>query len=80
VSYEVPLPMPDRLRGKPILNASELHRYLEEQGFKPMVVVVDNNMARVIIHFTEELSNEERLRLQEAVLEWYRKWIGVESG
>ena len=80
MSYEVPLPMPDRLREKPILNASELHRYLEEQGFKPMVVVVDNNMARVTVYFTEELSNEEKLRLQEAVLEWYRKWIGVERG
>jgi len=79
VSYEVPLPMPDRLREKPVLNASELHRYLEDQGFKPMVVVVDNNMARVTVYFTEELSDEERLRLQEAVLEWYRKWIGVES-
>jgi len=79
VSYEVPLPMPDRLREKPILNASELHKYLEEQGFKPMVVVVDNNMARVTIHFSEELGDEEKLRLQEAVLDWYRKWIGVES-
>ncbi|MCC5990384.1 MAG: hypothetical protein LM558_02590 [Thermosphaera sp.] len=79
MSYEVPLPMPDRLREKPILNASELHRYLEEQGFKPMVVVVDNNMARVTIHFSEELGDKEKLKLQEAVLEWYRKWIGVES-
>jgi len=79
LSYEVPLPMPDRLREKPILNASELHRYLEEQGFKPMVVVVDNNMARVTIHFSEELGDKEKLKLQEAVLEWYRKWIGVES-
>jgi len=79
VSYEVPLPMPDRLKEKPILNASELHRHLEDQGFKPMVVVVDNNMARVTIHFREELSDEEELKLQEAVLDWYRKWIGVES-
>jgi len=79
VSYEVPLPMPDRLREKPILNATELHRYLEEQGFELVVVVVDNSMARVTVYFTEELSNEERLRLQEAIMDWYRKWIGVES-
>jgi hypothetical protein len=71
--------MSDRLRVKPILNASELHKYLEEQGFKPAVVVVDNNMAKVTIHFTKELGNEEKLRLQEAVMDWYRKWIGVES-
>jgi hypothetical protein len=80
VSYEVPLPMPDRLRGKPILNATELHRHLVEQGFKPMVVVVDNERARVTVYFSEELGDEEELKLQEAILEWYRKWIGVESG
>jgi hypothetical protein len=80
VSYEVPLPMPDRLREKPILSATELHRHLEEQGFKPIVVIVDNNMARVLVYFSEELGDEEKLRLQEAIMEWYRKWIGVESG
>jgi uncharacterized protein YbgA (DUF1722 family) len=80
MSYEVPLPMPDKLRQKPILNATELHNYLEEQGFKPVVVVVDNNMARVFIYFGEELDEDEKRKLQEAVLEWYRKWIGVESG
>jgi uncharacterized protein YbgA (DUF1722 family) len=80
VSYEIPLPMPDRLREKPILNATELHRHLEEQGFKPMVVVVDNNMARVFVYFSEELDEDEKLKLQEVVLDWYRKWIGVESG
>jgi hypothetical protein len=80
VSYEVPLPMSDRLRGKPILNATELHRHLEEQGFNPIVVVVDNDRARVLVYFGEELGEAERLRLQEAIMEWYRKWIGVESG
>jgi hypothetical protein len=80
MSYEVPLPMPDRLREKPILNATGLHRYLEEQGFNPTVVVVDNDRARVMIYFSDELGDEEKLRLQEAIMEWYRKWIGVESG
>jgi hypothetical protein len=79
MSYEVPLPMPDRLKEKPILNATELHRYLEEQGFNPIVVVVDNNMARVTVYFREELGEDERLKLQEAIMEWYRKWIGVEK-
>jgi hypothetical protein len=77
MSYEVPLPMPDRLREKPILNATELHRYLEGRGFNPIVVVVDNDRARVLIYFSEELGEAEELKLQEAVLEWYRKWIGV---
>jgi hypothetical protein len=78
VSYEVPLPMPDKLREKPILNATELHRYLEEQGFNPMVVVVDNERARVTVYFREELGEDKKLKLQEAIMEWYRKWIGVE--
>jgi hypothetical protein len=71
--------MPDKLREKPILNASELHRYLEEQGFNPMVVVVDNERARVLVYYREELDEAEKLKLQEAVMEWYRKWIGVEK-
>jgi hypothetical protein len=36
-------------------------------------------MARVTVYFTEELGDEEKLRLQEAIMDWYRKWIGVES-
>jgi hypothetical protein len=71
--------MPDRLREKPVLNASELHGYLVEQGFNPIVVVVDNERARVTVYFSEELGEEEKLRLQEAIMEWYRKWIGVEK-
>jgi hypothetical protein len=79
MSYEVPLPMPDRLREKPVLNATELHSYLEKHGFKPMTVVVDNERARVFVYFREELGEAEKLKLQEAILEWYREWIGVES-
>jgi hypothetical protein len=77
MSYEVPLPMPDKLREKPVLNATELHRYLEEQGFNPIVVVVDNDRARVLVYFGEELGEAERLKLQEAVIDWYKKWTGV---
>ena len=80
MSYEVPLPMSDRLREKPILSATVLHNHLEEQGFNPVVVVVDNDRARVLVYFSEELGVEEKLKLQEAILEWYRKWIGVEGG
>ena len=71
--------MPDRLREKPIVNATVLHNYLVEQGFNPVVVVVDNDRSRVLVYFSEELGDEEKLKLQEAILEWYRKWIGVEK-
>jgi hypothetical protein len=71
--------MPDRLREKPILNATELHNYLEEQGFNPIVVVVDNDRARVTVYFSEELGEDEEHKLQEAIMEWYRKWIGVKK-
>jgi hypothetical protein len=79
VSYEIPLPMPEQLTKKPILNASEVHRYLEGVGFKPVAVVVDNANARVRVFLEGELDEKEKRRLMEAVLEFYRKWIGVEK-
>jgi len=79
VSYEIPLPMPDELQKKPIRNAAKLHRYLEEHGFKPLSVVVDNANARVKVYFEGELDESQRKALYEAVLEFYRKWIGVEK-
>jgi hypothetical protein len=79
VSYEIPLPMPDELHKKPITNATELHRYLEEQGFKPLTVVVDNASAKITVHFERELSEEEKKDLYESVLEFYREWIGAEK-
>jgi hypothetical protein len=77
MSYEVPLPMQDKLREKPVLNATELHSYLEKHGFKPMVVIIDNERARVLVYLREELGEAERLKLQEAIMDWYKKWTGV---
>ena len=79
MSYEIPLPMPDMLQKKPIVNASEVHRYLENQGFKPLAVVVDNANAKISVFFEKELKEEEKRKLVEAVMEFYRKWIGVEK-
>ena len=77
MSYEIPLPMPDELQKKPIRNATELHRYLEERGFKPLAVTVDNANARVRVFFEEELSEDRKKELFEAVMEFYRRHIGV---
>jgi len=77
VSYEILLPMPEELAKKPIRNATELHRYLEEHGFKPLSVTVDNANARVKVFFERELSEDEKKELFEAVLEFYRRHIGV---
>ena len=77
MSYEIPLPMPDELQKKPIRNAAELHRYLEEHGFKPLSVSVDNANARVRVFFERELSEDEKKELFEAVMEFYRRHIGV---
>jgi len=79
MSYEIPLPMPDMLQKKPILNAVEVHRYLEKQGFKPIAVVVDNANARIRVFFDGELTDDEKTKLVEAINEFYRKWIGVEK-
>jgi hypothetical protein len=79
MSYEIPLPMPDMLQKKPIVNAMEVHRYLEGEGFKPIAVVVDNANARIRVYFEGELKEEEKRKLVEAVMEFYRKWIGVQK-
>jgi glutamate dehydrogenase/leucine dehydrogenase len=77
VSYEIPLPMPDELQKKPIRSSIELHKYLEEHGFKPLSVTVDNAGAKVVVHFDRELSEDEKKELSEAVIEFYRKHIGL---
>jgi hypothetical protein len=79
MSYEIPLPMPDMLHKKPILSAAELHKHLEDQGFKPLAVVVDNANAKITVFFDRELKEAEKRKLVEAVEEFYRKWIGVEK-
>ena len=80
MSYEIPLPMPERLQAKPILNAQELHRYLEQEGFKPLTVIVDNIEAKVTVYFASELPVNEARRLEEKVVEWYRRHLGLERG
>ena len=80
MSYEIPLPMPDELQRKPILNAYEVHKYLEEQGIHPIAVVVDNAMAKVIVYTESELSESDKKRLIDAVIEFYRRHIGLVEG
>jgi hypothetical protein len=79
MSYEIPLPMSEQLQKKPIKNATELHKYLERNEIKPLSVVVDNANARVRVYFEGEIGAEERKKLSEAVMEFYRKHIGVEK-
>jgi hypothetical protein len=77
--YEIPLPMPDKLLAKPILNAKDVHEYLERNGFRPLIVSVDNSKARITIYFDKELNDEEKKDLTDAVLDFYRKWIDGED-
>jgi len=79
VSYEIPLPMSEQLLKKPIINAPELHRYLEKNGFKPVAVIVDNANARVVVYFSSELGDKDKKKLVDTVTEFYRKWVGVEK-
>jgi len=77
MSYEIPLPMPEKLQEKPILNATELHKYLESAGFKPLVVVVDNANAKIRVYFERSLSDTEAKKLLEVILDYYKKHIKV---
>ena len=77
--YEVPLPMAEELRKRPILNASDLHAQLEKQGFRPLAIVVDNDNAKVRAFFLEELDEKAKKKLMEAVLDYEKKHLGVEK-
>jgi hypothetical protein len=77
MSYEIPLPNPEKLQEKPILNATELHKYLEENKFNPIVVVIDNTNAKVIVYFEKELDDAKKKKLFETVLDYYKKHIGI---
>ena len=77
MSYEIPLPMPEQLAKKPILNATQIHKYLEEKGFKPLAVVVDNANAKIKVFFERELDDVDEKKLFETVMDFYRKHIGV---
>jgi len=77
MSYEIPLPMPSELAKKPIRNAYEIHKHLIENGFEPTAVVVDNANAKISVYFDYELDENEKKRLFEAVLDYYKKHIGV---
>jgi len=77
MSYEIPLPMPSELAKKPIRNAYEIHKHLIEKGFEPTAVVVDNANAKISVYIDYELDENEKKRLFEAVLDYYKKHIGV---
>jgi F0F1-type ATP synthase delta subunit len=79
MSYEIPLPMPDELAKNPIRNAHGIHKHLIENGFEPIAVVVDNANAKVNVYFDHELNNEEKKKLFEAVLDYYKKHIGIKE-
>jgi hypothetical protein len=69
--------MPEELQKKPVTSAAELHRFLEEHGFKPTAVVVDNASARVRVFFERELGEDEKKHLYESVMEFYRRHLGI---
>jgi len=77
MSYEIPLPMSDQLIKKPILHATQLHKHLEEKGFKPLAVVVDNANAKIKVFFERELDDVDKKKLFETIMDFYRKHIGA---
>jgi hypothetical protein len=79
MSYEIPLPMPEQLARKPILHATQVHKYLEDKGFHPIAVVVDNTNAKIKVFFEQELDETEKKKLYETVIDFYKRWVGVEE-
>jgi len=80
MSYEIPLPMPEKLLEKPILNALDLHQYLESNEFKPLNVIIDNANAKIKVYFEKEISNDKKRKLMDVVMDYYKKHIKIERG
>ena len=77
VSYEIPLPHPEKLQVKPILNAVDLHKYITEKlGVEPLSVSVDNSSGRIRVYFEGELGEVEKKKLYVIVNDYYRAHIG----
>ncbi len=77
MSYEIPLPRPEKLQFKPILNAIDLHRYIAEKlGVEPLSVSVDNSSGKVRVYFERELSEDQKKKLIVAVNDYYKSHIG----
>jgi hypothetical protein len=72
MAYEIIHPNPIVLEKKP-LDANDVMGYLEDLGWKPYAVSVDNVKGSVKVFFSKELDSEERKKLEEHVLEYFKR-------
>ena len=81
MSYEIPLPRPEKLQVKPILNTIGLHKYITEKlGVEPLSVSVDNSSGRIRVYFERELGEDEKKKLYVIVNDYYKRHIGLIEG
>jgi hypothetical protein len=69
MSYEIIHPKPV---GRKPMDAVKILRFLEERGFKPYAVSVDNDRGVVKAFFREELEDKEEKRLYEELNDYLR--------
>jgi hypothetical protein len=72
MAYEILHPNPAALEKKP-LDANDVIGYLEDLGWKPYAVSVDNVRGSVKVFFTKELASDEKKKLEEHVLEYFKR-------
>ena len=73
MSYEYLYPKVERLREKPF-KADEIMRTVEEAGFKPIQLKVDNVLGQVVAYFEGELGKKKKKALDELFSNLFKKW------
>lgn len=65
-AYEFLHPKPEKLQKKPI-SSNTIYEKLRGAGFEPEVVMVDNNMGKLVVLFRDKLGDDVRKKLNEYI-------------
>jgi hypothetical protein len=71
--YEYLHPKADKLKDKP-MRAEDIMNLLNEEGFSPLTVRVDNHTGQVFIYFEKGLSDKEKEKLDEVLNGFLGRW------
>lgn len=72
-AYEYIFPHTTKLKSKP-LDAVYIMKLLNDKGFTPVSVRVDNDSGQVFIYFEKALDSKSKTRLDEVVNEVFKEW------
>lgn len=71
--YEYLHPKADKLKDR-LMRAEDVMNLLNEEGFSPLTVRVDNHTGQVFVYFEKELSDKEKEKLDEVLNGFLGRW------